>query len=240
MNSQGDAFFSVDTLNAGYGPLKVIHEIGLRLNAKARIALVGLNGHGKTTFLRAIMGLAGWQRGSIRVDGQELIGLPTHRIVHRGVVLIAQGDALFPGMSVRENLDSGAFTSDSWKARRTQRDLILAMFPPLASHLHQSAGTLSGGERRMLSIGRALMSRARVLLVDEPSLGLSPLVSKLVIEALFAPQLADTTLIIAEQNRALIDGKVDQMYVMHGGRLIAPHTGDTADGAPLTIEEELS
>jgi branched-chain amino acid transport system ATP-binding protein len=231
-----EAFFSVKQLNAGYGPLNVLHDIQLDMQSKARIALVGLNGHGKTTLLRAIMGLAGWQRGSIRLDGQNLLGLPTHRIVHHGVVLIAQGDALFPGMSVRENLDSGAFTTASWKARSAQRDLILALFPPLANRLKQAAGTLSGGERRMLSIGRALMSRARLLLVDEPSLGLSPLVSRLVVEALFSPQLADTALIVAEQNRALIEDKVDQLYVMHGGKLLMPVAGET----PLTIEEELS
>jgi branched-chain amino acid transport system ATP-binding protein len=209
----------ISGLSAGYGPLHVIHDIELSIFSGQRVGLVGLNGHGKTTFLRALVGLAGWQRGRVNFIGTSVMGLPTHQIIQRGLVLMPQGDALFAGMSVQDNLDTGAFTSESWRTRRQRRDVILELFPPLASRLRQAAGTLSGGERRMLSIGRGLMSRAKVLLIDEPSLGLSPLVSGMVIETLLGKRLDDTTLLIAEQNRALIQDRVDHITLMHGGRL---------------------
>ena len=160
-------------LSAGYGPLRVLHDIDLAVAQGERVGLVGLNGHGKTTLMRSVMGLVDWRRGQIELDGKSIMRTPAHRLARAGVVLIPQGDALFPGLSVRDNLDSGAFAA-GWRQRKRRRERVLRLFPRLAERLDQAAGTLSGGERRMCSLGRGLMSDARVFLIDEPSLGLAP------------------------------------------------------------------
>src|SRR5438445_1692858 len=168
------AALDVRRLSAGYGPVRVLHDVDLQVAVGERIGLVGLNGHGKTTLLRAIVGLGPWRRGEIELHGRSIVRLPTHRLARSGLVLIPQGDALFPGMTVRENLDLGAFPRASWRDRRTRRARVLQLFPGLAERLGQLAGTLSGGERRMLSLGRGLMADGDVYLIDEPSLGLGP------------------------------------------------------------------
>ena len=165
------------------------------------------------------MNLSGWQSGQVMINTDNLLSLKTHQIVQQGVVLMSQGDALFPGMSVKENLDAGAFSKTSWQQRQQRRDRVLQLFPALVKLLKQPAGTLSGGERRMLSLGRGLMSEAKILLVDEPSLGLAPAISETVIAALFSSDFGNATLLIAEQNRSLIEHRVDKLYTMHGGKL---------------------
>ena len=213
-------------VSAGYGPVRVLHDLNLEVNSGERIGLVGLNGHGKTTMLSAIVGLTGWQDGSILFEGEEIGGRRTHgvgrrtpSIVRRGISLAPQGDAIFPGLTVRENLDSGAYTRASWRSRRRRREHVLDVFPPLSALLRQSAGTLSGGERRMVSVGRALMSDSKLYLVDEPSLGLAPKISLSLVTALCNIDLGDGAMIIAEQNLPLLDGKVDRVLGMHAGEL---------------------
>jgi branched-chain amino acid transport system ATP-binding protein len=213
-------------VSSGYGPVRVLHGLDLSIQAGERVGLVGLNGHGKTTLLSTIVGLTGWQDGSIRYEGQEIGGRRTHgmgrrtpQIVRRGISLAPQGDAIFPGLSVQENLDSGAYTGASWRTRRRRRDYVLDVFPPLRQLLKQSAGTLSGGERRMVSVGRALMGDARLYLVDEPSLGLSPKISVGLVAALCEIDLGDGAMIIAEQNLPLLEGRVDRVLGMHAGEL---------------------
>jgi branched-chain amino acid transport system ATP-binding protein len=213
-------------LSAGYGPLGVLHNIDLTVQAGERVGIVGLNGHGKSTLLRAIAGLTGWQSGSILFNGAEIGGTrsqgpgrATHRIVRRGLALMPQGDALFHGLTVAEHLDSGAYTRGAWKERRARRERVLAIFPPLAALLRQPVGRLSGGERRMVSLGRGLMADAKLLLVDEPSLGLAPKISRSVIDALLNIDLADAAMVIAEQNISLLEGKVSRLIGLHAGRL---------------------
>jgi branched-chain amino acid transport system ATP-binding protein len=213
-------------VSAGYGPVRVLHDLDLDVNPGERVGLVGLNGHGKTTMLSAIVGLTGWQDGSILFEGQEIGGRRTHgvgrktpSIVRRGIALAPQGDAIFPGLTVRENLDSGAYTRTSWRSRRRRRDHVLDVFPPLRKLLRQSAGTLSGGERRMVSVGRALMSDSTLYLVDEPSLGLAPKISLGLVSALCDIDLGDGAMIIAEQNLPLLEGRVDRVLGMHAGEL---------------------
>ena len=213
-------------VSAGYGPVRVLHDINLQINAGERVGLVGLNGHGKSTLLSTIVGLTGWQDGSILFEGREIGGRRTHGvgrrtpgIVRQGIALAPQGDAIFPGLSVKDNLDSGAYTGPSWRSRKRRRDHVLDVFPPLAKLLGQSAGTLSGGERRMVSVGRALMSDSKLYLVDEPSLGLAPKISLSLVTALCNIDLGDGAMIIAEQNLPLLDGKVDRVLGMHAGEL---------------------
>lgn len=215
-----------EQLSAGYGPLAVLHGVNLTVRAGERVGIVGLNGHGKSTLLRAIVGLTGWQSGSIKLNGVEIGGTRsqgpgryTHRIVRMGLALMPQGDALFHGLTVSDHLDSGAFTKRAWRERRQRRERVLTIFPPLEKLLGQAVGRLSGGERRMVSLARGLMDDARLLLIDEPSLGLAPKISKGVIEALMKIDIKDGAMVIAEQNLSLLDGKVTRLIGLHAGKL---------------------
>ncbi|MGX8014245.1 ABC transporter ATP-binding protein (plasmid) [Mesorhizobium sp. ORM8.1] len=225
----------IENLAAGYGPLRVLHGVSLNVHAGERIGLIGLNGHGKSTLLKAIVGLTGWQSGSIMFDGTEIGGTrshgpgrSTHKIVRMGVSLMPQGDALFHGLTVADHLDSGAYTPRAWRERKMRRDRVLAIFPSLEKLLRQPVGKLSGGERRMVSLGRGLMCEAKLLLVDEPSLGLAPKISKSVVEALARIDLHDGAMVIAEQNLSLLEGKVSRLVGLHGGNL----QGGTLVSAP--------
>jgi len=213
-------------LSAGWGPMRVIHDLDLRVFSGERIGLVGLNGHGKSTLFQAIAGLTGWQRGSIKLNGFEVgrtrsqgPGRYTHQIVRRGLALIPQGDEIFHGLTVEEHLDSGAFTKRAWADRAARKQKILKIFPPLDKLMKTAVGRLSGGERRMVAIGRGLMADADLFLVDEPSLGLAPKIGKSVVEALIAVDLGLSAMVIAEQNVALLQGRVDRIIGMHAGKL---------------------
>lgn len=215
----------ISQLSAGYGPLRVLHEIDLTVRAGERIGLVGLNGHGKTTLMRALTHMAGWQQGSIKLDGAEIggarsqgAGRRTPGLVKRGIGVAPQGDAIFPGLSVRRHLECGAHTKTAWRERRQRIDRIFDIFPPLKPLEHALVGKLSGGERRMVSIGRMLMAEARLYLIDEPSLGLAPKISQRVMEALWDLPVTGA-MIIAEQNVALLTGKADRVIGMHAGRM---------------------
>lgn len=216
----------VTGLTAGYGPLRVLHEIDFKVAEGERVGLVGLNGHGKTTLFRAISSLVGWQSGSIMLNGAEIGGArstgpgrKTPAIVRAGLAMAPQGDAIFPGLSVAQHLDCGAYTVKAWRDRKARRDMVFDIFPPLRKLEHALVGRLSGGERRMVSVGRALMVEASLYLIDEPSLGLAPKISASVIEALFALPRDGRAMVIAEQNVALLSGRVDRMVGMHAGRI---------------------
>jgi branched-chain amino acid transport system ATP-binding protein len=215
------AVLELRDLSAGYGPMQVVHEVNLAIAAGTRVGLVGLNGHGKTTLLRSVVGLVDWKRGHVELRGDAIGGLATHQVARKGLVLIPQGDSLFPGLPVRDNLDSGAYLSKSWGRRAQRRAKVLELFPQLGPRLDQLAGTLSGGERRMVAIGRGLMADADVYLVDEPSLGLAPGLAAKMIEALLSLELDGGAMLLAEQNRALIEGRVDRIVRIHGGRIAA-------------------
>lgn len=220
------AVLQIEKLSAGYGPMRVIHDLDLIVNSGERVGLVGLNGHGKSTLFYAIAGLTGWQRGSVKLNGDEVgrtrsqgPGRYTHQIVRAGLALIPQGDEIFHGLSVEDHLDSGAFTALAWREREKRKERILTIFPHLRGLLSTPVGRLSGGERRMVSIGRGLMSDASLFLVDEPSLGLAPKIGKSVIDALMDIDLGNSAMIIAEQNVALLEGRVDRVIGMHVGKL---------------------
>jgi branched-chain amino acid transport system ATP-binding protein len=228
----------IENLSAGYGPLGVLHSVNLRVQAGERVGIIGLNGHGKSTLLKAIAGLTGWQSGSIKLNGIEIGGTRsqgpgryTHKIVRMGLALMPQGDALFHGLTVADHLDSGAYTRRAWRERRQRREQVLAIFPPLQKLLAQPVGKLSGGERRMVSLARGLMADAKLLLVDEPSLGLAPKISKSVVEALMRIDIRDGAMVIAEQNLSLLEGKVSRLIGLHAGKLKG---GSMAADLPLS------
>lgn len=217
---------NVKGLSAGYGPLRVIHDLDFIINSGECVGLVGLNGHGKTTFFYAIAGLTGWQRGSILFNGRQIgrtrsqgPGRYTHLIVRQGLSIMPQGDEIFHGLTVEEHLDSGAFTKQAWKTRKQRKEQILDLFEPLKNLLKTPVARLSGGERRMVSIGRGLMADAKLYLADEPSLGLAPKIAIGVMEALLKIELSGSAMIIAEQNVAMLEGKVDRVIGMHAGKL---------------------
>ena len=217
---------NVKGLSAGYGPLRVIHDLDLIVKAGERVGIVGLNGHGKTTLFYAIAGLTHWQRGSILLNGKQIgrtrsqgPGRYTHLVVKEGIAIMPQGDEIFHGLTVEEHLDSGAFTKKSWKNRKEKREQVLEIFEPLKELLHTPVGKLSGGERRMVSIGRGMMSDAKLYMADEPTLGLAPKIGKGVLGALLKIDLKNSAMVIAEQNVALLEGKVDRIIGMHAGKL---------------------
>lgn len=188
--------------------------------------VVGLNGHGKTTLFYAIAGLTGWQRGSILLAGNQIgrtrsqgPGRYTHQIVRQGLAIMPQGDEIFNGLTVEEHLDSGAFTPESWRTRKARKERVLDVFEPLRKLMKTPVGRLSGGERRMVSIGRGLMTDARLYLADEPSLGLAPKIGRAVMDALLKIDLQGSSMFIAEQNVALLEGRVDRVIGMHAGKL---------------------
>lgn len=224
---------SVQGLSAGYGPLRVIHDLDLDVVPGERVGIVGLNGHGKTTLFRALTGLSGWQSGSIRLRGEEIgerrmtaPGRRTHKIARHGLALIPQGDAIFPGLTVEQNLLSGAFTKRAWRERQERMARVLDIFPPLEKLRRSPAGNLSGGERRMVSLGRGLMGDVSVYLVDEPSLGLAPKIAAAVLKSVHSIDVGNGAMLIAEQNITLLEGRVDRILGMHAGRL--KHAGHGA------------
>lgn len=226
LDASRPAVLQVQGLSAGYGPLTVLHDLDLTVHAGERVALIGLNGHGKSTLFRAISGLTDWQRGSIRLAGQEVggsrsgsPGRHTHRIVRAGLAHMPQGDAIFPGLTVAQHLDCGAFTHTAWRERHQRREALLQVFEPLRKLLDAPVGTLSGGERRMVSLARGLMTPAKLYLVDEPSLGLAPKISQAVVDALMRIDIGQGAMVIAEQNLALLSGRVHRTLGMHAGQL---------------------
>jgi branched-chain amino acid transport system ATP-binding protein len=226
MTAPSTEVLRVTRLSAGYGPLTVLHDLDFTVHAGERIGLVGLNGHGKSTLFRAISGLTDWQRGSVQLNGQEIggtrsqgAGRNTHRIVRLGLAHMPQGDAIFPGLSVAQHLDCGAYTRQAWRERMQRRESVLQIFPPLSKLLDAPVGKLSGGERRMVSLARGLMVDAVLYLVDEPSLGLAPKISRAVMDALMRVDLQGGAMVIAEQNMSLLEGRCNRILGMHAGQL---------------------
>jgi len=218
----------VEDLVAGYGSITVLRGVSLAVESKELVSIVGANGAGKSTLLRAVSGLVRPTGGCVRFDGSDVTGAPMHRIVQRGLVQVPEGRQLFPSLTVEENLLLGGFTRAAWKGRRAlapEMEHAYALFPRLAERRRQAAGTLSGGEQQMLAIGRALMARPRMLILDEPSLGLAPLL----VEELFAVirQLRDDGMpsLLVEQNARAAAAFSERVYVMRQGVVVAVGRG---------------
>ena len=191
---------TVEGLRAGYGAVEALHGITLQVEPGEIVALLGANGAGKSTTLRAISGLVRPTAGEIRLDGASLAGVAPHEVVARGVVQVPEGRRLFGTLTVLENLEMGAFTRKDPAGIEESRRLVYRLFPVLRARERQLAGTLSGGEQQMLAIGRALMAGPRILLLDEPSLGLSPILVRTILAALREINAAGVTILLVEQN----------------------------------------
>lgn len=207
-------------LSAAYGQTRVLEGVDLRVAAGEFVVVIGPNGHGKTTLLRAISGLVPPTAGEISFDGERVDGERPERIAMRGLVHIPQGDLPFADMSVEENLALGAFPVAAWRRRAERLDRVYGIFPLLADRRSQRARTLSGGERRMLALGRGLMREAKLLMIDEPSLGLAPVIVNEVyrhIEAILATGVA---MLLAEENFSRVQTFDARVLLLESGRIV--------------------
>jgi branched-chain amino acid transport system ATP-binding protein len=215
----------IEGLEVSYGALTALHGVDLTIEPGEIVALVGPNGAGKSTLLKTIAGLLPPRGGVIRWEGKLLSGAPPQRIVERGVALVPEGRRLFTTMTVRENLELGAFTQRAQKERRTQIQRVYAIFPRLAEREGQLAGSLSGGEQQMLALGRALMGLPRLLLLDEASLGLAPRVVESIFSVLADLHREGMSLLIVEQNVHAALNLSRRAYILEGGRIVGEGEG---------------
>jgi len=219
---------SLDGVSLSYGSFRALDRIRLHADAGELVVLLGANGAGKSSIFLTASGLHKPAAGSIRLDGQEIAGTRPAQIVARGLVQCPEGRKLFPQMSVLKNLMLGAYVHRGDKARNRERlDEVMTLFPILAQKKDDPAGSLSGGQQQMVAIGRALMGRPRVLLLDEPSLGLAPLVVKQVFDVIRRINAAGTTVLLAEQNAYAALKIAHRAYVIERGHIVLEGTPDT-------------
>ena len=215
-------------LQVAYGPAPALWGVSLRLGAGELLCVVGPNGAGKTTLINAVSGMLRARAGKILLDGRDLTTLAPHRFCEAGIALVPEGRRLFTGMSVRENLELGSYLPAARRQRQASLDTVLDLFPVLREKLASPAGELSGGQQQMVAIGRGLMARPRLLLLDEPSLGLSPLITSEVFGAIRRINAEGTAVLLVEQNVALAMAMASRAYVLEEGRI-------AAEGAPQEL-----
>lgn len=210
-----------------YGQIAALKGVSLTVDEGEIVALIGANGAGKSTMLRAISGLVRPRQGEIVLAGKRIDGLPPHRVTALGVAHAPEGRRIFPGMTVRENLEMGAFLRPDPVAMKRSMERVFALFPRLRERVSQKAGTLSGGEQQMVAIGRALMAEPRILLLDEPSMGLAPNLVDLIFDIIVDINRQGTTILLVEQNALMALSTANRGYVLQTGRIILH---DTATG----------
>lgn len=218
------ALLAIEKVHAGYDRADVLHDVSLAVEPGSITCILGSNGSGKTTLIRAILGLTPPRRGRILFDGVELAGRPTHAIIARGVACIPEGRRVFPKLTVAENLRLGAYREDDAARIGARFERVFGIFPRLKERAGQLAGTLSGGEQAMLSIGRGLMSEPRLLLIDEPSLGLSPLLVKENFAVIRRVHEMGITVLLVEQNVRQTLAIAHSGYVLSQGKVVAQGT----------------
>jgi branched-chain amino acid transport system ATP-binding protein len=211
-------------LTVSYGGIKAVKGIDLDVRSGELVTLIGANGAGKTTTLKALVGLLKPSAGRIHYNGAEITARPAFELVRRGLALVPEGRGVFGLLTVEENLHMGAYARDDRAQVATDFDRIYAVFPRLAERRRQRAGTLSGGEQQMLAIGRAMMSRPQLLLLDEPSMGLAPLMVQKIFETIRTIAKEGVTLLLVEQNAKLALETCDRGYVMESGTIAAADT----------------
>jgi len=210
----------VSGVDARYGDVEALWDVSLEVRQGEVVTIIGPNGAGKTTLMRTIMGLHRPSAGTIHLNGIPIHALPPHRVAERGVILVPEGRRLFAGMRVSENLDVGAYAPEARRHRAKTLAFVFETFPILAERHQQLAGTLSGGQQQMLAIGRALMGLPRLLLLDEPSLGLAPIVVQQIFQVIETiSRERDVTVLLVEQNARLALEVADRAYILEQGRV---------------------
>jgi len=212
---------TIDNLGVAYGAIRVLHGISLSVETGSIVTLIGSNGAGKSTTLRTVSGLVKPQGGTITYNGERIDGLAPHKIVARGLCQVPEGRMIFSNLTVQENLMMGAYLQRDAAAIRRERDYVFSVFPRLQEREKQQAGTLSGGEQQMLAIGRALMSQPKFLMLDEPSLGIAPLLVKSIFAQIVEINRSrGITILLVEQNANLALEIATRGYVLETGRII--------------------
>jgi branched-chain amino acid transport system ATP-binding protein len=214
------ALLEVNDIYAHYGGIEALKGVSLTVDAGEVVTLIGSNGAGKSTTLRAITGLTPASRGSVVIDGEDITHVPAHQIVDRGIALSPEGRHCFARMTVRENLDLGAYRRKKDRTVDADLDRIFELFPRLKEREKQKAGTMSGGEQQMLAIGRALMAKPKVLLLDEPSMGIAPILVQRIYETIAEINRDGMTILLVEQNANYALDVSTRGYVMETGRIV--------------------
>jgi branched-chain amino acid transport system ATP-binding protein len=214
----------VESLDVYYGAVHALKGVSLRVEAGEIVTLIGANGAGKTTLLRTISGIVPARAGHVRFEGKDITKVPAHEIVGLGVSQSPEGRMVFANLSVEDNLELGAYRRRDRDGIRQDRDKIFQLFPRLLERRRQLSGTLSGGEQQMLAMGRALMSRPRLLLLDEPSLGIAPLLVRDIFKTIVEINRAGTTVLLVEQNAHMALGIAQRGYVLETGRVVLEDT----------------
>lgn len=221
----------VQQLKIGYGPIEVVHGVDLHVEQGECVALIGANGAGKTSTLKAICGLVPARGGTVRFEGRDITNLPGHAVVRAGITMCPEGRQVFPQMSVLQNLRMGAYARNDGEQAQ-DLDAMMDMFPILRARASQAAGTLSGGEQEMLAIARALMARPRLCIFDEPSLGLAPKIVAEVGETIARIKATGMTILLVEQNSHLALRLADRAYLFEAGEIVLSGTGAELQSHP--------
>ena len=215
---------NVDNINVYYGAIHAVKNVSLTVNEGEIVTLIGANGAGKTTTLQTISGLLHARSGSITFQEQNIGGIPAHKLVNLGMAQVPEGRRIFLQMSVKENLEMGAFTRPGSEVDDSIAE-VYERFPRLKERMNQVAGTLSGGEQQMLAMGRALMSKPKLLMLDEPSMGLAPILVEQIFDIIKELHKAGTTILLVEQNAEMALKVADRAYVMESGKIVLSGTG---------------
>jgi len=220
------ALLELEEVRAGYGPTSVLHGVSLAVPEGQIVSLLGANGAGKTTTLRSISGLNKPWSGTIELEGKSILGASSRRIVELGIGHVPEGRALFTHMSVRDNLEMGAYTAGPRRRRRENLDRVYSLFPRLRERQGQLCGTLSGGEQQMCAIGRGLMSEPLLLMLDEPSIGLAPIVVEEMFRIIATIRKTGVTVLLVEQHVAQALEVADRAFILVDGRTVRSGTGE--------------
>ncbi len=237
---------TVDRLEAGYAPVLILQQLSFDIRENEIVSLLGGNGAGKTTTVRALSGLIPIQSGRIALDGRDITALPAHERVAAGLVQVPEGRKVFPSLSVLENLELGSYLPRPKNRRRKSLERVMELFPILKDRRNQAAGTMSGGEQQMLALARGLMSLPRLLVLDEPSLGLAPLVVAEIFKAVLGIRKEGVTILLVEQNVPQALAISDRAFVLEDGRIAFSGSGlellndDRIQRVYLGMEESIS
>ena len=230
---------TLENVNVFYGAIHALRDVSLTVNAGEVVSLIGANGAGKSTTLRAITGLVTPERGRVIFEGADVAGLPAHLLVARGISMVPEGRGIFANLTVLENLEMGAYLVKDPARVKQDMERGFTLFPRLKERMKQRAGTLSGGEQQMLAIARALMSRPKLLLLDEPSLGLAPLVCHTIFKTIDEIKAAGMTVLLVEQNAKAALQHSDRGYVLETGEVSFQGTAAAIAGDPRVREAYL-
>lgn len=219
------AMLTVENINVYYGVIHALKDISFQVNEGEIVALIGANGAGKTTTLQTVSGMLSAKSGSIRFQDQEISRMPEHKIVKQGISHVPEGRRMFSNLTVLENLKMGAYTRKDKQEINNSLEMVYERFPRLKERTRQLAGTLSGGEQQMLAMGRAMMSHPKLLMLDEPSMGLAPILVQQIFDIIKELHAAGTTILLVEQNAEMALAIADRAYVCESGRIVLSGTG---------------